>query len=53
MPVIINPKQHGLFVALEATPGTYVAPTATAHLMTEGLKVDPNQIDKETITLDS
>ncbi|MCB1621914.1 MAG: hypothetical protein KDI44_14390 [Thiothrix sp.] len=53
MPVIINPKQHGLFVALEATPGTYVAPTATAYLMTEGLKVDPNQIDKETITLDS
>lgn len=53
MPAIINPKQHGIFVALETVPGAYVAPVAASYLATNDLKVEPNQTDKESFMLDS
>ena len=52
MPVTINENQQGIFVALEATSGTYVAPTAAAFLQTLDLKPAFNQSDKKTVNLD-
>lgn len=34
-------KQKGIFAALETTEGTYVAPTATAFILTENLAITP------------
>lgn len=43
----------GLFVALETTEGTYVAPAATAFIMTEELTVTPVQRKGDTLNIDT
>lgn len=53
MPVIIKPKQHGVFFVAETVPGTYVAPVASSYLVTNDLKVEANQTDKESFVVDS
>lgn len=52
MPVDILDSQRGIFGVLEATSGTYVAPTAGAFLQTTGLKGASNESDKKALKLD-
>lgn len=53
MPKDILDSQRGILGVLEATSGTYVAPTAAAFLQTVGLKAATNESDKKSLTLDS
>lgn len=53
MPVIIDDKQQGIFVAQQTARGAYVAPISASYIVTEGLKPSFNQSDKHTVTLDS
>lgn len=43
----------GIFVALEATEGTYLAPTATGFIVTEDLSVTPSVWVGDTVNIDS
>lgn len=45
--------RKGLFFALETVEGTYVAPTATAFIMTEDFQYTPVVKKSDTVTLDS
>jgi hypothetical protein len=42
-------KQQGFFFGLEATEGTYVAPSATTFLVTEDFAVTPVVADMDSI----
>lgn len=53
MPDAIYYGNKGIFVSLEATDGTYVAPTTTGFIMTEDLAVTPVSRMGDTANIDS